>query len=878
MPTRLSELHVVTHTHWDREWYHTAEQFRQRLVMLVDELLDAPPTGDGSFLLDGQAIVLEDYLAIRPDRAGELSQLLRTGRLEAGPWYVLPDELIPGGEALLRNLLIGRDIVRRLRGEPPPVLYCPDSFGHPAILPDLAAGFGYPLIVLWRGLGGRRSPYSDLLRWNGAAGGSAVVYHLPPAGYEYGSSLPADPPSARARWTLLEEVLASRSATGVALLLNGADHHARQRDLEPALDALGEAAAPVSIRPSSLRAAARALLLSAERVDLPRIAGELRDSYGYTWTLQGTLGTRAAQKRVNALAERTLVRDVEPWIALSADGGDAAARALLDNAWRTLLQAHPHDTLCGTSIDAVALAFDARLSAVQGESHALRAAALDGLMGHDADRARTSPDAWQPAVVVRNSTARPRSGVAELTLQATIASIAVGPGSAARQGVRAEPGLWSVCRVPLQILSQHERVALTESARAYPRADIVLEASALGWLDSMGGYDVRTIAHVPGVPPAVPNRVVATDDALDNGRVRIEVDVDGEVTFIDLETGARIEGLLAIERERDVGDLYTTAVRGAMPVGRSKRLGLVHRGPLRGTIVVAMDIAGVADGIGAMQVTLDLDANARFVRITVRGDNRVCDQRTRLRVRTGLPGSATLSDAAFHPLVREPVQIEPADAEMEYVVHTAPLHRWVARLGGERTGVLFSDGLAEHESTVDGALRVTLVRAVGELSRHDLPERPGHAGWPSPTPAAQCIGPYSARFALALLGPDSAEVRDEIERLADDVLLPLTGATQRSNLLAPRRAAGLELHGDGLAFSAAMPARRSGWIALRCVNRRDTPVRGAWTLGASVHEAMTARLDETAIEPAHTTGNTITFTAASRAIVTILARVTPTPG
>ena len=878
MPTRLSELHVVTHTHWDREWYHTAEHFRQRLVSLVDELLDAPATDDASFLLDGQAIVLEDYLAIRPERSGEISQLLRSGGLEAGPWYVLPDELIPGGEALVRNLLIGRDIVRRLRAEPPPVLYCPDSFGHPAILPDLATGFGYPLIVLWRGLGGRRAPQSDLLRWSGAAGGSAVVYHLPPAGYEFGSSLPGDPSNARARWNQIEEVLASRSATGTALLLNGADHHAKQRELDAALDALREAAAPVRIRRASLSTAARALLVSAENVDLPRIAGELRDSYGYTWTLQGTLGTRAAQKRVNALAERTLVRDVEPWIALSADGGDDAARALLDNAWRTLLQAHPHDTLCGTSIDAVALAFDARLSAVEVESHALRAAALDGMLGHDAESARAASVAWRPAVVVRNRVARPRSGVAELTLQASIASIAVGPGSAERQGVRAEPGLWSVYQVPLQILSQHERVALTESARAYPRADLVLEASALGWLDSMGGYDVRTIAHVPGVPPAVPNRVVATDDALDNGLVRIEVDVDGKVTFIDLETGARIEGLLAIERERDVGDLYTTAVRGAMPVGRSKRLGLVHRGPLRGTIAVAMDIADAADAIGAMRVTLDLDANARFVRISIQGDNRVCDQRTRLRVCTGLAAAATLADAPFHPVLREPVAIEPADAVMEHVVPTAPLHRWVARLGADLTGVLFSDGLAEYESTADGALRVTLVRAVGELSRHDLPERPGHAGWPSPTPAAQCIGPYVARFALALLGPDSADVRDEIERLADDVLLPLTGATQRSNLLAPQRAAGLELQGDGLAFSAAMPARRSGWIALRCVNRRDTPVRGVWTLSTPVHEAMIARLDETALEPAHTAGNTITFTAASRAIVTILARVAGVPG
>src|SRR6476646_5556339 len=102
------DVHVVTHTHWDREWYQPMERFRQRLVALVDELLDDPPGIDESFLLDGQAIIIEDYLDVRPERAEELRGLLKDGRLEAGPWYVLADELNPSGEALVRNLFAGR--------------------------------------------------------------------------------------------------------------------------------------------------------------------------------------------------------------------------------------------------------------------------------------------------------------------------------------------------------------------------------------------------------------------------------------------------------------------------------------------------------------------------------------------------------------------------------------------------------------------------------------------------------------------------------------------------------------------------------------------------------------------------------------------------
>ena len=150
------DVFVVAHTHWDREWYHPEPRFRARLVALIDELLDAP---DGApFLLDGQAILLDDYLGVRPDRADALSRALRDGEIESGPWYVLADLLIPSGEALVRNLLAGRRTVERLGGHPPDVLYAPDAFGHPAVLPMIAEGFGCPLIVLWRGYGGTRWP------------------------------------------------------------------------------------------------------------------------------------------------------------------------------------------------------------------------------------------------------------------------------------------------------------------------------------------------------------------------------------------------------------------------------------------------------------------------------------------------------------------------------------------------------------------------------------------------------------------------------------------------------------------------------------------------------------------------------------------------
>jgi mannosylglycerate hydrolase len=100
---------VLPHSHWDREWYHSFEQFRFELVHFVDDLLESLE-GDPAiqvFLLDGQVILLEDYLQIRPEHRSRLRALVQAGRLLIGPWYVQPDEFLVSPESLIRNLLAG---------------------------------------------------------------------------------------------------------------------------------------------------------------------------------------------------------------------------------------------------------------------------------------------------------------------------------------------------------------------------------------------------------------------------------------------------------------------------------------------------------------------------------------------------------------------------------------------------------------------------------------------------------------------------------------------------------------------------------------------------------------------------------------------------
>src|SRR5919112_3763045 len=77
---------IVPHTHWDREWYAPFEAMRFHLVRFFDELLDVVEAEPQLpvFLLDGQSVILEDYLEVRRDQRDRVARLVREGRLRPG--------------------------------------------------------------------------------------------------------------------------------------------------------------------------------------------------------------------------------------------------------------------------------------------------------------------------------------------------------------------------------------------------------------------------------------------------------------------------------------------------------------------------------------------------------------------------------------------------------------------------------------------------------------------------------------------------------------------------------------------------------------------------------------------------------------------------
>src|SRR5512136_1886758 len=217
----MRNIHVVSHTHRDREWYRPFQSFRLKLVHLIDgllDLLDADPQFK-YFMLDGQTIVLDDYLAIRPEKEPILRKHIQKGRILIGPWHILPDMFLVGPESHIRNLLQGDRTARKF-GPKMMVGYIPDPFGHPGQVPQILRGFGIETACLWRGLADELVEF-----WWQSPDGSRVLMVYLRDSYSNGASLHADDlPAFSEALALAADSLAAHSAVSDYLVMFGTDH------------------------------------------------------------------------------------------------------------------------------------------------------------------------------------------------------------------------------------------------------------------------------------------------------------------------------------------------------------------------------------------------------------------------------------------------------------------------------------------------------------------------------------------------------------------------------------------------------------------------------------------------------------------------------
>ena len=875
------KLMVISHTHWDREWYQPFQVFRLRLVELIDDLLEILRSEPEyrHFTLDGQTVVLEDYLEIRPERRRELEELIGSGRLVVGPWYVLPDEFIVGGESLVRNLLVGRRVARAFGGSMD-VGYLPDQFGHVGQMPQILRGFGIDTAVLWRGV----SP--DLagrdFRWRAPDGSEVLAVHLV-EGYFNAVRLPAAEAALRPRLAELMAQLAQRAGSGVLPLMNGSDHVFPQRDLLQVLATARELLPEADVVQGTLPELAREVRRAERLGDLPLHAGELRHCR-LAPVLPGVLSARVWLKQRNAACERLLTQWAEPATALASlagvDGGRLPSRrAALARAWQYLLQNHAHDSICGCSVDDVHDEMRARFKWVEQMAATVAEKSRRDLAGAVDTLSGAGREACQAALVVFNSQSGPRTDC--LLLRARL-----------RPGERLRAWRDEGVAVPVQVLSTRPAEAAARDMHGGIIGSVLdlapegeAEEQELALLASdvpERGYCVLHVAAQPSPqPPPSETEGEMSPAAVENEHFRLTARSDGAFDLLDKASGEVWERLGLLVDGGDAGDEYNycpppldrAVVGPAQPVvarvaeAGPVRFSVESRGSLRLPAALAPDRSARADAEVECPFVLraSLYPGVRRVDFALEVANNAADHR--LRAHFPLRGEACASLAEGHfELVERATSVPPAGEDwVEQPLGTHP-HQGLVLAGGL---AVVAPGLPEYEIVrAEGrsAVALTLLRAVGWLSRDDLATRRGHAGPGIPTPGAQAIGRHAFAFAVFLHEGEPARALSEAHRFANP-LVAEAAAVHEGPL--PPRMRFLQVSPPQVVLTALKPAEEGEGIVVRLYNPSAEPLEAVVEFWRADLAAALVDLEERPRRPLPCEGGRVVVPLGPRQIGTV---------
>ncbi|HEX7224931.1 MAG TPA: hypothetical protein VF367_05070, partial [Candidatus Limnocylindria bacterium] len=878
-------IHLVPHTHWDREWYRPFQSFRMQLVDLVDRVLDmleAEP--DFAFTLDGQLATVDDYLEIRPEQEERLRGHARSGRLAIGPWQILMDEFLVSGETLVRNLERGWNRADDFGG-PMQVGYLPDMFGHVAQMPQLLRRAGLEDAVVWRGIPAVIDRHA--FRWESPDGSWVRAEYLP-SGYGNAANLFAVPESLDAAARRFGEWARPWFGNDPVLAMYGTDHTAPVPELAGLVSRLNEVHASARMRISTL---AEYIDAAPDLTDAdPCWRGEMR-SGARANVLMGVASARIDIKQAAGRAERLLERYAEPLNALHV-APDAWPTAFLRLAWGKVIENSAHDSICGCSIDPVVAQVLVRFAEAEQVASTLarRAAAAVAL------------DVARGAITVLNPSAAARSGLVEAELlvpehwETVALEVADGTRVATQELARKEPILfdaeilgsevedlfrrfhgrevfdhaWNGYRIEgrtitfdvdrdadpawldVDGLAAEVRAAMTSAPEDPWRIRIIasgrrtlaadVPVPALGWTA------VRAVEGHGDVTDGV--RMARDGRTMTNGLLAVNVADDG--TFrLETADGVVAEGVGRIVEGGDVGDSYNYGPPGTDEIVASPTTTAVHAdllGPVRGRLVVrrtydwpaGADVAAstrIPSSAATEVVTeLELRAGEPFVRVSVAFDNQADDHRVRFHAPLPRVAETSSSEGQF-AVVDRPLTGE--GGYREEPIGTYPAHGWVDAGG---LAVLL-DHLTEYEVLPDGReLAVTLLRSTGLISRNDHPYRQDPAGPEIAIPAAQMRGRWRIGFALLPHAGDwrAGRVAAAAERYRHDLLAwPGSAAADATWPPVDAGTPSLELTGENVVLTS-LRRRDDGWLEARIVNL--APVRVAASLRGALETARGADL------------------------------------
>lgn len=855
--SKTKRAHIISHTHWDREWYLPYEKHHMRLVQLVDSLLDELDEGADykSFYLDGQTIIIDDYLQVRPEQKERLEKHIRNGRIVIGPWYILQDAFLTSGEANVRNMQVGHRDAKRY-GTPSKIGYFPDTFGLVGQTPQLMLQSGIDNVFFGRGVkptgfnntvsdAGYESSFSELM-WEGQDG-SKVLGVLFANWYSNGNEIPVDEASARKFWETKLADAEKYASTNELLYMNGCDHQPIQRDLPEAIRMAEQLHPDIEFVHSNFPDYLTALKESAEH-ELSTVKGELRSQRTDGWgTLVNTASARVYLKQMNQLGQAMLEKVAEPLASYAHLLGHAYPHDQLTYAWKTLMQNHPHDSICGCSVDEVHREMVTRFEksrhvaeAMIEESTSQIAASVDtSIFASYGEDARP--------LITFNTTGWERSGVVQIELDAARIYFRDGislEGMAAQMNnvdlsgriLVDEKGAHVPCTV--EDLGLQFGYDLPDDRFRQPyscrRVRITFEA------ENVPALGLKTYAWV---------RCEAQNDSVSNGSalrrgergmeneyVAVTIADNGSFTLKDKRTGRTYQDLGVYENVGDIGNEYMFKQPENEVALTTKELKagiqIIEDTPYRVSYEIIHDweIPASADEVldreqreliyypyrkaqRSKQTTtlrirtiLSLSRSGKGVHVQTTFNNQAKDHRVRALFPTDLATAVHHVDSMFEIATRDNV---PAP-EWQNPSNTQHQQSFVD-VSEEQAGLVVANlGLNEYEVLQDGrnTIAVTLLRAVGELGDWGL----------FPTPEAQCLGEHS--FQMEIIPHDGSSASDAyIEAYQFQVPWTLVQTDVHSGTLSSTHTP-FAWQGEGLAFSSLKVNEESGDLMMRWYNMK----------------------------------------------------------
>lgn len=867
-------LILVPETHWDREWYLPFQEFRIKLVRLTDKLLKILDTDPEykSFTFDGQTVVLEDYLEIRPQERERLKKYVAEDRILVGPWYILPDEFLVSAEATVRNLLMGHMIAEEF-GRPMKAGYIPDPFGHISQLPQILQGFGIGDVFFTRGMGEEMENMNSEFWWEAPDGTRVMAVHLV-NGYHNAMYLGKD-------WTpqgfvdrddrgvgqIMKQIedLSQKASTKFLLLNNGCDHVEPQPELPELITYINERLSNGEIIHGTYEDYAAAVL--EESPDLKTYRGELHKGK-YHPLLPGVFSARMYIKQANEETQTLLEKWAEPASAIAWIHGGAYENQLLWEAWKQTLKNHPHDSICGCSIDQVHREMMPRFDQARQIGETLTKESLDYLAANVITaNDRVADDAR--ALVVYNPHSWDATDNVVVHLQKELPNLELAP----KYVVRDAEGEY----IPAQVVNQrivefHRRYSIWHGDLVFTGQKVPSLGYKTYYLEN-GEYDGDTSLRVG-------------PDFMENDHVRLTIRSNGTFDIVHRDTKTVFFNQNMLEDTEDVGDEYNYSyARNTQTVtseGVKGKLTIVEHGPVRATVRAdfTLDLPECAtdDRLSRSEKTIPcpvsvfitLHAHSSRVDIRTEIENNAKDHRLRAWFPTGFQSDWCRAEGQYD-VVKRSVHIPEGKDWYEKPVGQKPVQSYVAIDGIDAGLAVINKGLPEYEVIADGQCTIaqTLLRCVGWLSRTDLETRPYDVGPVVSTPEAQCLGKQVFDYAVFPYRGSWKKAHIWQEAHLHNAPMRTSIVNQHEGKL-PREHSLVRVNSPSLIITAVKKAERSNALVARVLNTTPDAVDAELTVNMQFISAYTANLNEEPQDELSVSENKVTIPMPGFRVQTLL--------